>query len=189
MYKMAKAVGESPLVIEIDHGALGGNGGRGSFDTWATRRNGLQQSTQSDSLAVRLQRSRLQLHTIAAEYAMYLPDGQQEKIAQELRYVLDAESWEPDDAVPSPVCFRSFMMWSVVSDKHTWDSLGFDADGSTMVAWVEDGGTFTAKFRNDNFVQWSLNIDKGGDLSETSVGVTSLKLFVLNADEYLEKIG
>jgi hypothetical protein len=119
---------------------------------------------------------------------MYLPDGQQQKIASELLFLLDAESWMPDDDLPILVSFRNLMMWSVISEQHAWDSLGFDTDGCAMAAWVSEHGTFTAKFRIEPFVQWSLHVQKAADMSETSAGLTSIKMFVASAEELLEKI-
>lgn len=185
MYSVAKAAGESDLVIERND--LGVTA-PGHLDSGAGRRNAVQQSTRSESLVERLYKSRLQLQTVTAEYAMYLPDGQQQKIASELLFLLDAESWMPDDDLPVVVSFRNLMMWSVISEQHAWDSLGFDTDGCAMVAWVSEHGTFTAKFRIEPFVQWSLHVQKAADMSETSAGLTSIKMFVASAEEHLEKI-
>ncbi len=185
MYRFAKAAGESDLLIESNNlGAIAS----GQLDSSAQRRNAVTHSTRSDSLVERLYKSRLQLQTVTAEYAMYLPEGLQHKIASELLFLLDAESWMPDDDLPVTVSFRNLMMWSVISDQHAWDSLGFDSDGCAMAAWVSQHGTFTAKFRVDPFVQWSLHVQKAADISETSAGVTSMKMFVTSAEEHLEKI-
>ncbi|WP_155256822.1 hypothetical protein [Rhizobium leguminosarum] len=129
----------------------------------------------------------MDLKTATATYAMYLSFEERARLFAEIDYLLDPNGWADDDAIPLPAPYVNFLKWLLEAKRLDWSSLGLDADGNLLCAYVGQKGMVTAAFQPTPVVHWSSNITTE-DGVELSAGQSPLRSFVTTAVGLLERI-
>ncbi|MFK0273624.1 hypothetical protein ACIQUG_08110 [Ensifer sp. NPDC090286] len=122
-----------------------------------------------------------------AQYAMYLSFEDRARLFAELDYLLNPEGWEEDDDLPRKASYVNFLKWLVEARHLDWSSLGFDADGNLLCAYVGDGGTVTAAFLPSPNVHWTSDFSSD-DGNEIAAGQSPLRSFVPTSLALLARI-
>lgn len=129
----------------------------------------------------------MDLKAATGAYAMYLSIEERERLFNEIDYLLDPDGWAEDDVVPLPGPYVNFLKWLLEAKRLDWSSLGLDADGNLLCAYVGDRGTLTAAFHSSPVVHWTSNV-MTEDGVELSAGQSPLRAFVATAAGLLEKV-
>lgn len=115
-------------------------------------------------------------------YAMHLSRDERARLFGELDYLLDAETWDESDSLPSVTSFQQFLKWVVFTQDRSWTSMGIDIDGNILVAWVRPSATMTANFSGR--VRWAQKFSADDDV-QTAAGDFSLAHFAKHAEAFL----
>ncbi|TBA80349.1 hypothetical protein [Rhizobium ruizarguesonis] len=129
----------------------------------------------------------MELKTATGVYAMYLSFAERARLFAEIDYLLDPDGWVEDDAVPLPAPYVNFLKWLLEAKRLDWSSLGLDADGNLLCAYIGEKGMLTAAFHSAPVVHWTSNVTTE-DGVELSAGQSPLRAFVATAAGLLEKV-
>lgn len=140
---------------------------------------------QADSLAQRLFDARVELKMATARYAMHLSQEARDRLFAEFDYLLEEETWDPSDRLPSAYSYQSFLKWLIYTSDCSWSSLGISDDGTIMAAWVRGQNRLTADFGDK--IRWSQAVLAEGEI-QTSAGRFSLEHFAKRAKEFLASV-
>jgi hypothetical protein len=144
-------------------------------------------STISADQAMALPVRAMDLKIATGAYAMYLSFEDRARIFDEIDYLLDPDSWADEDNLPATHAYRNFLKWLLESKRLDWSSLGLDADGNLLCAFVGERGVVTAAFHAPPVVHWSSTIETE-DGVELSAGQSPLRSFVTTSATLLERI-
>lgn len=123
---------------------------------FAHQKSGIFQNITSEiTPAEEVIKSAMSLKEATAVYAMYLSFDQRDRLFNELDFLLDAESWDEEDAFPLRLSYVNFLKWSIETRRFDWASLSLDGDGHLVAAFVIDHAVVTAAFLEDATVHWT----------------------------------
>ncbi|MBB3310991.1 hypothetical protein FHT78_002735 [Rhizobium sp. BK196] len=129
----------------------------------------------------------MDLKAATGNYAMYLSSEDRARLFAEIDYLLNPDGWAEDDAIPLPEPYVNFLKWLLEAKRLDWSSLGLDADGNLLCAYVGKKGVVTAAFQQTPIVHWTSNLTTE-DGVELSAGQSPLRSFVTTAALLLERI-
>lgn len=144
-----------------------------SVDRWNLERVGL---------AEKLFDARVGLKMATAQYAMYLPKEARDRLFAEFDFVLEEDSWDESDRLPSVESYLRFLKWMVFTKDLSWSSMGIDPEGNLLVAWVKGLDVMTANFGEK--IRWSQRFCADGETQQTA-GSYSLEYFAKKCREFL----
>ncbi|TCA70481.1 hypothetical protein [Rhizobium leguminosarum] len=129
----------------------------------------------------------MELKSATGTYAMYLSFEERARLFAEIDYLLDPDAWVEEDAIPLSAPYVNFLKWLLEAKRLDWSSLGLDADGNLLCAYLGERGTVTAAFHAAPVVHWTSNVTTE-DGVELSAGQSPLRAFVTTAAGLLEKV-
>lgn len=141
----------------------------------------------SPELFVQLPSTAMDFKVATAQFAMHLPSEDRNRLFSELDYLLNAEGWDEEDSVPPIAPYTNFLRWLIATRRMDWSSLGFDADGNLLGAFVGEKGTVTAAFFAAPIVHWTAGFTTE-DGEEISAGQSPLRSFVTTSADLLARI-
>ena len=137
----------------------------------------------SSNLAETIFDTRVELKVATSRIAMHLSQEVRNRIFAEFDFLLDSESWDLDDKLPTSTSYNRFLKWLVYTSDSSWTSFGIDDEGNILVAWVR-GATqrMTANFAER--VRWTKTVSEDGEM-QISAGTYTLNHFAHQSDAFL----
>jgi hypothetical protein len=123
----------------------------------------------SDDPHVALFNQLVELKVVTARIAMHLESAWRAGLFRQLDELLDAESWDFSDELPSQASFLTFLRLVVLLGKPRRPSLGATGDGNIIAAWTRGRERLTIECQPDDQLRWIV-VRYFGDDRESAAG-------------------
>lgn len=87
--------------------------------------------------------------------SMHLPAGWREEIFAELQYLIDYESWDPDDTLPSLESFGQLLKFIIYARSRDVPRLAVSNGGNLVGVWANDSTRLLLEFFAAGEILWS----------------------------------
>ena len=146
---------------------------------WTTLEAIPQPSNPSARVSDRL----FNLKVATAEIAMHLETIWRSGLFRQLDDLLDEESWDLADILPSSASFRTFLRLVVELGQPRRPSLGCSDEGNIIASWILDGNRLTIECQSEDRLRWVL-VKGEGKHSESAAGTCRLESLVSRLAPY-----
>jgi hypothetical protein len=93
-----------------------------------------------------------------AKVAMHLDRDWRDRLFGQLDSLLDAESWEADDAPPSISSYSTFLRMLLLLRPHRRPGIGATSDGQLIAMWTSGNDRLTIECLSNDLVRWHLSV-------------------------------
>jgi hypothetical protein len=100
---------------------------------------------------------------------MHLDESWRMQIYEDLIFLLDEDSWNEEDPLPSSESFSAFLRSLIYMKPHDMPHVGISSRGEFMAAWIAGPERLTMEFAPEGHVRWSYQ-GEGGKGKEVAAG-------------------
>jgi hypothetical protein len=99
-----------------------------------------------------------QFKICTAKVAMHLDREWRDRLFGQLDSLLDAESWEADDATPTINSFSTFLRMLLLLRPRRRPGIGATSDGHLIAMWTTGNDRLTIECLSNDLVRWHLSV-------------------------------